>query len=139
MRSKKIKNNPAWKGITIGFTIAALLSFAFSFLCAICINNEYIDFQIFSKAQPIIQVLSAFIGCYICGVIVPDGKILRCAITALSYYLFLVGVSCLFFDGISGYFWVGILTSLIGFTGAILLCARGKVNTSRKRRKKAYC
>ena len=136
LKQNMIKTRTMLSSVIIGIAIAIGASIALTFINGIFVNKENYTIDTAEKWQLPIQVLSAFLGCLIGIMIAKENKILTSGVIAIGYYLSLLGVAGLFFNGISSNFWTGFITCTIGSVLAILLKSMDKNKTRRHRHKK---
>lgn len=133
--TKQNKGNFAMLPATgIGVIIALAITMIMASIGAIFISNEYMAVTGIKIAAITIQVLSTFIGSFIAGKIVCNKKALTCCIVGGIYYLILVSIAMLFFDGISGSFFICLAAGAIACFVAVYLCTKEKSASVRKRK-----
>ncbi len=133
MKRKNMSNNTTLYAIGLGMLTASGVSLILMFLNTMLIYNEYCGMDMLQKVQPIIQVVSVFAGCYISEKIGKENKIVIGCMVAGGYDALLLTISGLFLDGISGEFWVCLITSVVACTASILVNDKEKRKTSRKK------
>lgn len=125
--------------IGVGTLIAVFVSLVSVILIALGTCKEYVPLETATKIFPVVQIVSAFVGCLLSCKLTADNKLLCGGLTAAGYFLVLVGISCLFLEGISGDFWIGLIGAVAGWIAAILLITKLSNKTSNRRRRKARC
>lgn len=119
--------------------IAVFISLASVILIALGITKEYVPLDTATKIFPVVQIVSVFVGCLLSCKLTADNRLLCGGLTTAGYFLVLVGISCLFFDGISGNFWIGLISAVTGWITAILLITKLCNQSGNRRRRKARC
>ena len=121
--------------IGAGLGVACTFSFAGVFLGVLLVSGERIGGSGITIFLMIVHLLSSLLGCLITERFSASNKLLGCGITCLGYYLVLIMVACLFFDGISKSMWIGILPVFVAYLLAILWILKERPsNKSTKRR-----
>lgn len=137
---KHQKNNTviSISSVLLGLAIACTFSLAAIFLGAILISGDHVGESGITLAQFIVHFLSVLLGCFITERMSNTNKFLSCCVTGAAYYLTLIATACLFFDGVSGRIWLGIIPVL----GALLLLmvwiTKTKGNSKRYIRRKSH-
>jgi len=134
MRAQKSSKGTYWS-VTIGVLQAVAISVLTAALGAVFIDNESIQIN----AIPIITIIAWFISSFLCAVFsgyTGEGRwALRSGIATGIYYLIMMSVGILVFDGLSGNVLYGFITGIAGFLIAmVLLVRKQKKSINRKMR-----
>ena len=121
-------------GLGVSFLISAILTGTITAL----ISSENLSFGSTVFAVPVIQLLSAFAGCLLAGLTSENDKAIASGAVGALYYLLLIGCSGLFLNGVSGGFWIGLLTVFTGWLAAFFLCTREKSSARKAKHRKSY-
>ena len=125
MKSNKVNNELLLPSI-LGSAAAAIIALTLTLICALFINNEYIDIKFSTYLAPPIAFISVFLGSLI------TGKLFRMP----AYFGFIVSgvtvlLSCtiafLFFDGIKTGVILTVLCSLIAAILYLFICKKGRI------------
>lgn len=129
MASKKMQRSIT-SAASIGIALSVIITVILSMLTAIFISNEYWDININKIAAIVIQVVAAFAGSYLTNRLVPEGQGSGVIICASIYYVILLCISMLVYDGLSPTFWHGLISCAVGCILSFLL-----VNTTNNKHK----
>lgn len=120
----------------IGIAVSLLVTVLIAWVTAIFISNEYFEINTIVFAAIVSQFLATFIGAFLVGKITDNNKMLTCCLAGGLYYLLLIGTAMLFFDGISGKLFVGLISCALGCFAGILTSSRQKKRSGRTRKGK---
>jgi len=120
--------------VSIGVALSIILTILLSVLTAIFISNEYFDINIRNVAAIVIQGIAALAGTYLTNRLTHDGKGMASIFCAAAYYVLLLFVSILLFDGISSLFLSGLISCTVGGAIAIMLTNTTKNKYKHKKR-----
>lgn len=118
-------------GVTVSWAITIIL------LCigSIFIKNEYMEIDASGLIATLIMFLSVAIACYITKKADQSNSLSNVFIVCGSYIMSLVICGLLFFDGLKGNFFIGVLSAALGMLLAIFVGNKGKKATKRKKRR----
>lgn len=134
-KSKQI-NGSMTKGTTLGVGICVVLWFVTSAALASLVVNEHISEETLKWIVPCMQGVVSFIGSVIAGRIVVENKGLASVICTAVYFLVMMCVTMLFFDGrFSSIIWA-IIAVAAGGALSILLNLKQKSHLVRWKRVK---
>ncbi len=137
MKQTKSDNKISLYSVATGTGVACVFSLAAVFLGAMLICNEYVGEGGITFFQLAVYFLSALLGCFVAEKLSATNKLLACGITVVSYYIILIGTSCLFFEGVSGMIWMGIIPVLVAFLVSMLWISKPHTGRKVRRRKTA--
>ena len=123
MRSGK-QNDFKVKHIIIGVVLAIILTILMSAISAIFLDNESIGLNLIPYISVIIWLVSGFVSAFCAGYAGEGNWILRSIIATGIYYVILLGVGILLFDGVDGDVVVGLIAGVIGFVLALFAISR---------------
>lgn len=118
-------------GICVSIGILLLLAM----VATLMISKEKIDISASCYLAGVAQFIATFAGCLIAGKVTKEGTAVACSIVAGACVFVQMAAAILFFGGISGNFVPGLIASLAGFGGAILLCISKNNRSISKKRK----
>ena len=124
--------------ICLGWGTSILASVILTGAITAFVLNENLSFDSTVFAVPVIQLLSSFAGCLLAGLTSENDKAVASGAVGALYYLMLIGCSGLFLDGVSGGFWIGMLTVFAGWLAAFFLCTREKLSGRKVKHRKSY-
>ena len=134
----KSSNKISPLSIVAGLGIACVFSLAIIFLGALLINQENVGESFITVLQIAAHFISTILGCFVTERLSETNKIPACGITGVSYFLIVLATASIFFDGVSGKFWLGIVSVLAALIVTSLWILRPQNNKARQRRKTAY-
>ena len=130
-RSKKL----SWiSAASLGVIGCILISMIFLLIATALIKNESI---LQSSGYSIIvigQVISVFASCLTASKLTEEKKTLACITTGGIYYLMLLAIAILFYDGMGSQFLWGTIATTVGIIGSIFIANKVKTPQRRKRR-----
>lgn len=125
-------------GVLIGITIALVLSLTSAALLAYLILSEKLPYSAMGYGSKLILALAALFGCKAAGAMCEGKSTVASAVAALGFFLSLLGIHWLFFDGQ----FAGILSTAaaIGAGGGIasIPTLKGKKSGGKRRKISAY-
>lgn len=124
------------KSCGLGVCVTVIVTLSLSALAAIFISNEYLQITGMQYIAFLIQLVSVFLGSLLAGKTITERRLLACSAVGGVYFLSLVGLALLFFDGVSGSILYGLIGCVIGCGGALLLCTRVKNRSGSKKRRR---
>ncbi len=133
--AKKHKLSHSGMSVPVCVAVGAISCLAATMLGALLlaymVGNETVGIGGIGIGSLLILLLSTALGCWLARVLVKEKRLLVCGLTALTFYLVLISITAVFFDGI--YTGMG-LTSLLILAGAgvsLLVGLRKKAGKSK--------
>lgn len=123
---KKHRPRGVGESVLIGLGISVVCSVLIMMFLAYCIENEYMNITKISIMSFVILLISSFMGAFGAGVVAKEKKIIACAGAVGAYYVVLMTIAVVVFDGVRGGALLGFLACTIGFGGASLLSLKEK-------------
>ena len=133
MNKQHFKKFPWASTSILGGISGILLSVIFVVIGAILIKNESISPQSGYYIIIIGQAISVFIVCLLSGRMAGEKSGLSSLITGGIYYLILLAIAILFFDGVSNRLLAGTIATTLGTLGGLYFVVRGKVLNKKKK------
>ncbi|MBQ8768635.1 MAG: TIGR04086 family membrane protein [Oscillospiraceae bacterium] len=124
-------------GVIIGVIAAVAVMLIGALVMSYLIVKETVGMSSAGIGAMVIVAISSALGVWLASALTKQKKLLVCGLTALIYYLVLLSITAVFFDGV--YDAVG-LTALMVILGAggILLCGLRKKSSKSKIKIPAY-
>ena len=107
-------------GIAIGVVVSVAVMLIGALALAYLVIRETVPIDGIGFGASVILVLATALGCWIATVLAKQRKLLVCGLTALVFYLVLLSVTAVFFDGVFSGMGMTALMTLIGAGGALL-------------------
>ena len=128
MKRRRVKRGAKTLSMPSGILLAAGISLAIvvseALVFAGLLGKEIITEGSFSNFVPILLFLSSLVGSWVGGSKVLDQKAIVCIVSALCFWLTLLGIPALFFDGQYGRVGICALAILAGGGVALFLSTR---------------
>lgn len=132
-----VKRKMSGKGVSIpaGIAIGVVASIAVMLIGALVmaywVIRETVPMDGIGFGTACILIISSALGAWIATVLSKQKKLLVCGLTALMFYLVLLSVTAVFFDGMFSGMGITALMILIGAGGALLPGMRKKSGKSK--------
>ena len=123
MRTRN-QNNNLYQSMILGVALSVVTTVLLAALGAVFIDNETLNIGGIPCISYIVLGLSSFLCVFVSGRNRGERWLLRSGLAISIYYLLLIGVGILIFDGITGGVIYGLLAGLLGFAGAAFLISR---------------
>lgn len=125
------------KACVLGTVLAIVVTFLLAMFAALLISGGYSELKTSQYSAPFIICISVFVGSLIAGKTVAHRRLLSCVAVGGIFLILQSCIALLFFDGISGAFFVGLVSCLIGCGISVFLCAAEKKHSggNKKRRR----
>lgn len=136
-RKKSSSGTSVAVGVVAGVITGVTVMLAGALLLAYLIANETMGVEGIEIGSLIVVALSAAAGSWLAQMLVKQKKLIVCGITALAYYLILLSVTAVFFDGVFGAMGITALMILLG-AGLTILPIGGRKAGKRKLKIPAY-
>lgn len=121
-------------GLALGLLAGLIITFSGAALMAFLIAGGTAGESSAEIAASVIQLLSAAIGALTAVGCIRKMRLQICLLTGLTYYLVLLGITALFFEGSYDGMLISALMVLIGSAGVAFVPSK-KAGTGKKRRK----
>lgn len=112
-------------GIAIGVAICIAAMLIGALVMAYLIMNETIGIDSIGIGTMVITAVSSALGTWLATALTKQKKLLVCGLTAFAFYLVLLSINAVFFDGTFAGMRLTALMILLG-AGGILLCGLRK-------------
>lgn len=119
----------------IGTVAGLIITLGASAIGAVFITNEYLALNTEGTIGLFIQFCSVLLGAILSAYIVHERKVTSCIAVGAAYYVILLILGILLFDGLTGAISGGLLAATCGCAAAIFLCGRKKNRPKRKKSK----
>ena len=130
--TKSMNRIPSWLK---GGAVSLLISAAFILLLPVFILNGIIQKNYINYILYAIQFTAVFIGVYVSSRSDESNKLIGAILLEIIYLVVTVGISIVFFDGISHGIWGSVICCTIGMFAAILVKTKMQTVTVRKKRR----
>ncbi len=118
-------------GIGIGVLTSAAVSVTGALLMAYLIMSETVSIDSIGFGASCTLAMAAAVGCWMASWITKRQKLLVTGVTALAFFLVLLSVTAVFFDGVFSGVGLTALMILLGAGGSLLTGLRKKTAKSR--------
>lgn len=126
-------NRSMISGMSTGVLASVLTSVILAMLTAIMVINEMLSENMMHYASFIITLASSVIGGLLAGKKIGGKYALATFLTGGVYYLVLMGMGILFFDGLTVGVWTILTAIVIGSFCACAICITGKGRGGRRK------
>ena len=133
MNKQRLKK-PSWVTASIfGEVTCILLNLIFLLIGTSLVKNESIAPQSGYYIIILGQAISVFLSCIFAGKTAGEKSGLSAMVSGGIYYLLLIAVSIMFFDGVGDRFLLGTITIVVGAGAGIYLVIKGSVPKTKKK------
>ena len=132
--TEKKPSLPAAAGI--GLIVSMVASLLITMITSICIMNEYIELNGAIYIVIIGQFICAFTGVLTAGKIAPENKMIACVVSAGAFFLIMLGIGMLLFDGVGRTALWGLLSCAAGSILGIFFIFKAQSRVGAKKRRK---
>ena len=138
VRKRNVGNQGVdFKALTIGLGVGFGTMLLLLIVSVICITNEYFSINSFNITAPIIQFLCVILESVVIGKLSHSKAENSMMLGGGMFYLLQVCFALLFFEGLTGTFWVQTIVTLLAIGCGMLVVRSGKsTNRSRGHRKR---
>lgn len=124
-------------GIVIGVVAAVAVMLIGALVMAVMVIKETITINAIGIGAMFVLALASAMGAWIAGGLTKQKKLLVCGVTALSFYLVLLSITAVFFDGVYSSMGIAALMVLLG-AGVTLMPGLRKKSGKNKIKIPAY-
>ena len=117
--------------VTVGAISCLLVTMLGALLLAYMVGNETFGVAGIGIGSMLVLLLSTVLGCWIARALNKEKQLLVCGLTALVFYLSLISITAVFFDGIYTGMGLTALVILFGVGGSLLVGLRKKAGKSK--------
>lgn len=138
MKTRPVKKESSMLASSLfGLILALVVALVLSLISALFISNEYLEIKTAQFLATITHLIAVFLGSILTIKIVPERKLISCGVVCGGYFVVMMAIAILMYDGLSGSIFTGIVASVLGGAGAILLGARRKMHSKGRRYKRS--
>lgn len=136
MNRYQIKNNSLFLSGGVGAIVAVCISVLLSLIYPILILNEFVSESSVKIAVLAVQLIASLFCAVISGILMKENKLLSMSISVGTYIILIICAALLFFEGISGNVYLGLIAILAGFVLAVFSVNGAKMRSRGRRRKR---
>ena len=132
-----VKQKISGKGLSIPagivFGVFAALAFAMlgALLLALLVMKETVPMSGIGVGAMVIVFAAAVFGCWLASVLTNGKKLLVCALTGIAFFLILLSITAVFFDGVFEGIGISAVLILLGTGVSVLFGLRKKSGKSK--------